>query len=244
MTMRHSARILVVVALAASAGCSNGSDDATPSDQSGPAATIVTSEPSTEAGPDQDDEQLTLTRTALTLSDTVPPTTTVSVSSDSLTDDRVIRRGAQPEIRQGQIFVVEEATTLDSISFQVVAEDAVDPSELIALDLYVVEDPTSAVPSGFVDLGSGERALVLPLGESLAPGVPTYLTFSFPAVELDRGQHYAALLSLHDGASATMLYMQHADSDAYPDGIAIRFEGSTWKADRIVGDQAFALTLT
>ena len=242
--MRHRFGTIAVVAMSFLAGCSGGSDSTSPDSSEAPTTEAVPTESDDAVDPvDGIEGEASTAAAELTVSASAPPGASIAVASDSITDDRIIRRGAQSEIRQGQVFVAEDPATVESISFEVVAPEAVEPGELVALNLYLVGDPATSVPSGIIDLGADDGALVLPVGVMIDADVPTHLTFSLPDVQLVAGQHYAAVLSLHDGATAATLYMQHATTDAYPDGVAVRFEGSTWKADRAVGDQAFAVML-
>lgn len=168
----------------------------------------------------------------------------VSVPAASITFDRVVRRGGVGMIQQGQTFRVEDDSLLTSISFVVAAEQPVPAGQMIGLAIYEVADPIAAVPSGLVDVGTGDNPLALALPGTVEAGVQATLTFSFPGLGLAGDRQYAALLSLDDGARATELYMQHAVTDEYTDGLAIRLEGNDWKVDRAVGDQAFELVLS
>ncbi|MGI9643947.1 MAG: hypothetical protein ACR2O6_01395, partial [Ilumatobacteraceae bacterium] len=90
-------------------------------------------------------------------------------------------------------------------------------------------------------LGTGAEPLLAELPAGTEVGTPTPVTFTLGQVPLTGGTTYAVTLSLPEGSEQGELFVQHADFDAYPDGLAIRFEGSSWKADRVVGDQAIVV---
>lgn len=170
-----------------------------------------------------------------------PSTSPIVVEPVGLTDDRVVRRGGSGWIVQGQTFVVESDTTLESVTFTVVPEAGIGAGDQLALNLYEVADPELALPSAPVDLGTGSEPLLAELPADVEIGTATDITFTLGQVPLTGGTTYAVTLSLPEGAEQGELYVQHADFDAYPDGLAIRFEGSSWKADRVVGDQAIVV---
>ena len=137
---------------------------------------------------------------------------------------------------------MREDTALTGVSFEVMAPDGVSAGQSVHLSLYEVGDTVAMVPSGIVAFGSTTDRLSLPLTEGLAPDEVTHLVFSFPEVALTGGSQYAVVLSFADGAGPAEMYVQHADADALPDGVAISLEGEFWKANRANGDSAVTLT--
>jgi hypothetical protein len=247
MTRPRGLAILIAVALAF-AGCSSGDDGET--DTSDVAADSEvgadTAAPSNETTVDSDPAAPddTAAVATLRLSSEPPAGAVVVVEAEGATDDRVVRRGAQSEIAQGQTFAVESDVALASVAFQVVAPEAMDEGRGVELALFEVGDSVTMVPSGPIPLDDTAGAeLVLPLPDSLPSETPTHLVFSFPAVDLAAGQ-YAVALSLADGSSPAELYMQHAVGDELPDGVPIELTGTGWTADTVNGDSAISLVLS
>lgn len=172
--------------------------------------------------------------------DSFPPDADVVVDATATSDDRVVRRGGQSLIAQGQTFVAPpDGAGLDAVSFAVIAAATIPAGTPLALGLYEVADPRSAIPSENVPI-DGDDQLVVDLPQDLVDGALSVVTFEFPTVALNADASYAVVLSFGDGAPAVELFVQHTVDDVIEDGVAIRFEGSTWKPNR-VGDQAIAL---
>ncbi len=179
---------------------------------------------------------------SLTLSAEPPPDASVSVTTDRVVEDRILRRGSQPEIEQGQTFLIGDDTTLTSVSFQVVPSGEIASGQAFELAIYDVGNLSTMVPSNVVDLGIGADRLVVTSPAPLDDGTPIWLTFSLPGVDLTGGATYAAVVSLADGGAPASLFVQHVDDDRYADGTAIFLEGANWKAYDGNGDTVFALT--
>ena len=240
-----TARTRTVAALAATVlalgACSSDDDGASTNTSAGPETTVTATSPG-EPTTDADTVAGSVNSASLALSPTAPADATVVVDSSAVTTDRVVRRGGQSEIEQGQTFAVAEDTTLTGASFEVMAPDGVNAGQGVELALYEVGDTVTMEPSAIVAFAATTDRLSLPLTEGLAPDEVTHLVFSFPEVALTGGNQYAVVLSFADGAGPAELYVQHADGDALPDGVAISQEGAFWKANRANGDNAVTLT--
>ena len=228
--VRSGLAAIAVVALALGA-CSSDDDP----DDGATDTTITTAETTTDAGDGDSDSGDTdggdvVTTAELSVATEAPAEATLVVTSDSVTQDRVVRRCSQSEIEQGQTFAVSADAALSGVAFEVLSPATVPAGQVVELARYEVDDTVTMVPSRPVALdATDDGRLVLPLPEDLAADTPAHLTFSFPAVDLAAGQ-YAVALSLGDGAPATELYVQHADGDALPDGMPIRHTGPGWVA--------------
>ena len=233
---------LALVACSSDDDSDNGANDTT-------AATVETTTGPDEADADNGDGGATdsgdvVTTAELTLAAEAPDGATIVVTSDVATDDRVVRRGSQSEIEQGQTFAVDTDSALSVVAFEVLSPATVAAGQVVEIALYAVDDTVTMVPSRPLALdATGDGRLVLPLPDDLAADTPTHLIFSFPAVDLAAGQ-YAVALSIGDGVPATELYVQHAEGDVLPDGMPIRHTGPGWVADTVNGDSAIALVLT
>lgn len=245
--VRSGLAAIAVAALALGA-CSSDDDSGDGSaDTTAPTAEITTdttNEDGEAADTADTDGGDAITTAELTLATEAPDGATVVVASEAPTQDRVVRRGSQSEIEQGQTFAVDTDSALSVVAFEVQSPVTVPAGQVVELALYEVDDTVTMVPSRPLALdATGDGRLVLPIPADLEADTPTHLTFSFPAVDLTAGQ-YAVALSLGDGAPATELYIQHADGDALPDGMPIRHTGTGWVADTVNGDSAIALVLT
>ncbi len=239
--VRSGLAAIAVVALALGA-CSSDDDSDGATDTID--TTVTTAETATDTGEADADTGDVVTTAELALATEAPPAATIVVASDAVTEDRVVRRGSQSEIEQGQTFAVDTDSALSVVAFEVVSPATVPAGQLVELALYEVDDTVTMVPSRPIALdATDDGRLVLPLPDDLAADTPTHLVFSFPAVDLAAGQ-YAVALSIGDGVPATELYVQHADGDALPDGMSIRHTGPGWVADTVNGDSAIALVLT
>lgn len=165
----------------------------------------------------------------------------IAVDFDSITDDHIIRRGSQGLIEQGQTFSTAADTTLTAVAFAVVPAELIPAGTPLELTLLEVGDPDLAVPSAGVEI-DGTIGLVLDTPAAMLAGVVTDLTFAFPEVRLVGGTTYAVTLGFGDGAPAAEMFLQHADEDVLPSGVAIWLEGANWKSDSTT-DQAIRLVL-
>ena len=241
--VRSGLAAVAVVALALGA-CSSDDDSGGAADTTASTAEITTDATNEDGQAADTDGGAAVTTAEVALATEAPEGATIVVTSDAVTEDRVVRRGSQSEIEQGQTFAVDTDSALSVVAFEVVSPATVPAGQVVELALYEVDDTVTMVPSRPLALdATGDGRLVLPLPDDLAADTPTHLVFSFPAVDLAAGQ-YAVALSLGDGAPATELYVQHADGDALPDGMPIRHTGPGWVADTVNGDTAIALVLT
>ena len=255
MHHRHSTAMARTVAALATTvlalgACSSDDDGAatTPTTNPEPTASVgsettVTAVPPDEATADAETVAGSISSPSLVLLPTAPTDATVVVDSSTVTTDRSVRRGGQSAMEQGQTFAVAEDTALTGVSFEVMAPDGVSAGQRVELALYEVGDTVAMVPSGIVAFASTADRLSLPLPEGLVTDEVTHLVFSFPAVALTGGSQYAVVLSFADGGGPAEMFVQHADGDALPDGVAISLEGEYWKANRANGDSAVTLTL-
>jgi len=236
--MGHRTTAMIVTALVALGACSSDGTDQTESSE--PAGTLATDAPADSATTDSATDS-SVGEVAVAVTTDAPDGASVVVVSDGATTDRTIRRGGQSAIEQGQTFPIAEDTTLTGVAFEVVAPDGVPAGTMIELALYEVGDVSAMKPSGPVPIGEADR-VVLSLPDPIEPGVPTQVSFTFPAVPLTGPAQYAAVMSIAAGQPATEMFVQHASGDAMPDGVAISLEGATWKANTTNGDSAIALT--
>ena len=235
--MRHRLpAAALAIGLALTACASDGDDSNT--DATVPSA--ETTEPGATDATTTDSEETTADA-GLELSDSAPAGADIAIDAVGTTADRTIRRGAQSAIEQGQTFAVDADTTLTSVSFDVVAPDGVDAGQSVELAVYEVGDPVAMVPSGPVDIGGADGALLLSLPGAIDPDVHTHLVFSLPDVALSAGQ-YAVVLSFGDGSGPAEMFLQHPDGDVYTDGVAISLEGEFWKSNTNDHDSAVTVT--
>ncbi|MCU0261657.1 MAG: hypothetical protein MUE78_11610 [Ilumatobacteraceae bacterium] len=250
--MRRLTTPLLVVALVLAA-C--GGDDESSSSTVPPTAPVVTTaapapttpvatEPVTTEPVTTEPEDTAVPETApaplvptLEISHITPDPSTITVLAGPLTEDRPVQRGDGRQVSQGQTFAVPSDVRLADVTIEVVPEELVDEGTPLVLQVYEVGDPVASLPSVMV------TEVVLPTLIPMRAGEPAYLTFAFPPLPLAGGRQHAVVLGLGDGAPATTLFVQHASSDTYADGVPIRFEGSGWTVDRIGPDTAFSVTL-
>jgi hypothetical protein len=234
----HS-RILtaLIVAGLALAGCSSDGDDGSPSGTSAASTDTGTTE-STMPDPSPTGQSGVA---SIELTDDAPADADIVIAAGNTTTDRVIRRGGQSAIEQGQTFAVDADSSLTRVSFHVAAPDGVAAGTPVQLAVYEVGNTVTMVPSGPVDLGNGANEVVAPLPDAIEPGTTTHLVFSLAEIIVAPGQ-YAVVLSFGDGAPAAEMYLQHPDGDVYADGAAISLEGAFWKSNTNDHDSAVTLT--
>ena len=244
ISVRSGLAAIAVVALALGACSSDDDSDDGATDTTATTTEITTDNSEAEADGGDTDGGDVVTTAELTLATEAPDGATIVVASGAATEDRVVRRGSQSEIEQGQTFAVDTDSALSVVAFEVLSPATVPAGQVVEAALYEVDDTVTMVPSRPIALdATDDGRLVLPLPDELAADTPTHLVFSFPAVDVAAGQ-YAVALSIGDGVPATELYVQHAEGDALPDGMPIRHTGPGWVADTVNGDSAIALVLT